>query len=174
MPSGLLSNQKQKFSEPSNQITWNFVILEAVVLIILFFKQLFKTEFKAWPLSLNPRTSNQSKKVSLNFPAVYCVIRYKASRSFVKTDSVQKKKNENRFSAKENFDKNISYEYLQTLCKYFQDYPESFRGNTSDFIWSLMKSSLSRWGKKMLIWHVVRTGGWGSFLQVVNLNKVRK
>ena len=57
------SDQKQNFSEPSNQITWNFVILEAVVLIILFFKQLFKAEFKARPLLLDPRTSSQSKEV---------------------------------------------------------------------------------------------------------------
>ena len=46
--------KNEKCLEPSNEITWNFVILEAVVLIILFFEQLFNVEFKAWPLSLNP------------------------------------------------------------------------------------------------------------------------
>ena len=50
-----------------------------------------------------------------------------------------------------------SYEYIQTLCKYFQDYPENFRGNTSDSIWSLMKSSLSRQEKKNA--HLTRDEG---------------
>ena len=49
---------------------------------------------------------------------MYCVTCYKAAKRFVKTDSVQK-----RILIK-------SYEYLQTLRKYFQDYPENFRGNT--------------------------------------------
>ena len=49
---------------------------------------------------------------------MYCVTRYKAARSFVKTGSVQK-----RILIK-------SYEYLQTLWKYFQDYLENFRGKS--------------------------------------------
>ena len=32
------------------------------ILIMLFFKQVFKAEFQSLPLSLNPRTRNQSKK----------------------------------------------------------------------------------------------------------------
>ena len=63
---------------------------------------------------------------------------------------------------------------------YIQDYPEKFRGNTeirtiaSDFIRLSVESSLTRREKKTKkthIRHVVRAGG---FLQVVNLNKVRK
>ena len=62
---------------------------------------------------------------------------------------------EDRFIAKKNMkigsvQKRIlikSYEYL-TICKYFQNYPENFRGNTWDFIWSSMKSSLCRQEKK--------------------------
>ena len=61
---------------------------------------------------------------------------------------------------------------------YIQDYSEIFRGNTeiktiaSDFIRPSIESSLTRRGKKTQhIKHVVRAGG---FLQVVNLNKVRK
>ena len=60
---------------------------------------------------------------------------------------------------------------------YIQDYPESFRGNTetrtiaSDFIWASIKSSLTRREKKKHVSMLMRAGG---FLQVVNLNKVRK
>ena len=53
---------------------------------------------------------------------------------------------------------------------YIQDYSESFRGNTENN--SLGRDdSLTRQEKKTPIWHVVRADG---FLQVVNLNKVRK
>ena len=62
MPSAQLSDQKQKFSEPHNQTIRNFVILEAVGFNYFVF-QLFKAEFKARSLSLNPMTSNQSKDV---------------------------------------------------------------------------------------------------------------
>ena len=63
---------------------------------------------------------------------------------------------------------------------YIQDYPESFRGDTetrttaSDFIRPSIESSLTRRERKKRtsdMWCVVREGG---FLQVVNLNKVRK
>ena len=60
---------------------------------------------------------------------------------------------------------------------YIQDYPENFRGNTetrtvaSDFIRPSIESSLTRRGKNAQIRHMVRAGG---FLQVVNLNRVRK
>ena len=64
---------------------------------------------------------------------------------------------------------------------YIQDYPENFKGDTettrttaSDFIRSSIESSLTRREKKprkktQKTW--VRAGG---FLQVVNLNMVRK
>ena len=57
---------------------------------------------------------------------------------------------------------------------YIQDYPENVRGNTetrtivSDFIGPSIESSLTR---REIIRHVVRAGG---FLQVLNLNRVRK
>ena len=60
---------------------------------------------------------------------------------------------------------------------YIKDYLENFRGNTetrtiaSDFIRPSIESSLTRREKITHIRHVVRAGG---FLQVVNLNKVRK
>ena len=59
---------------------------------------------------------------------------------------------------------------------YIQDYPENFRSNTekrtiaSDFIRPSIKGSLTRREKKTHIRHVRA----GDFLQVVNLNKVRK
>ena len=63
---------------------------------------------------------------------------------------------------------------------YIQDYPENFRGNTetrtiaSDFIRPSIDSCLTRREnkpRKKHRRHVVSTGG---FLQVVNLNRVRK
>ena len=63
---------------------------------------------------------------------------------------------------------------------YIQDYPENFRGDTetrttaSDFIRPSIESSLTRREKKTHIRHMVWVVKEGGFLQVVNLNKVRK
>ena len=66
----------------------------------------------------------------------------------MKIDSMQKKKKNVKTDLVQKRILIKSDEYLQTLCKYFQNYPENFRGSSSDFIWSLMKSSLSRREKK--------------------------